>query len=75
MAGRRLSQVSSAERAAAEEQLDSLFLKYAKGNNAVDVDGLKLLTQECNLIDKKLTANDTDLIFQKVKVRWARNPL
>jgi hypothetical protein len=68
MAGRRLSQVSAAERAAAEEQLGSLFLKYAKGNNAVDKASLQQMAVESNLLDKRTTSNDIDLIFQKVKV-------
>jgi len=50
----------------------NLFLAFTNGNYDMDGRQFAKMAKDCQLLDKKLTATDIDLIFAKVKDRSVR---
>ena len=52
--------------------LKDLFLAFTNGSYDMDGRQFAKMAKDCQLLDKKLTSTDVDLIFAKVKDRSVR---
>lgn len=52
--------------------LEAVFRNFAGGSHEMDGRQFAKLTKDANLVDKKFTSTDVDLIFAKVKDKSAR---
>ena len=52
--------------------IKAIFKSFAANTTELDGRQFAKLSKDCNILDKKLTATDIDLIFAKVKAKTAR---
>ena len=52
--------------------MEEVFFGFTQGSEEMDGKTLAKLAKDCNILDKKFTSVDIDIIFSKVKAKGTR---